>query len=108
MTCFQTATVAFQHAQMQRRILALQRQTVCVLWHVAGNDTARRRRVAQKIGVERLVDYINLPRGVAAPSNLPLVGSEALGALCSGADVGQKLTQAAEYGAVQCLVRLLG
>ena len=98
---------ALQHAQMQRRIAALQRQTVRALWHVTGNDVSRQRRVAERIGVERLVEFIDLPRAMANSTDLSYVGSEALRALFTGADIGRHLAAAAECGAVQSLVRLL-
>jgi hypothetical protein len=92
---------------MQRRINALQRQAVLAVWHVTGNDLTRQRRVAGRIGVARLVEFIDLPQGVAVSTDLSYVGSEAMRALCTGANVGRYLTEAADCGAVHSLVRLL-
>jgi ankyrin repeat protein len=104
------------HLQHQRLCVAVQRSAARAVWQVTGNDITLQRLVAERIGIKRLLEFVNLPPGVSGGGEgstarggtleLQYVGSEGIGALCRSANFRSR-DEAADCGAVHSLVRLL-
>ncbi|KAK7114038.1 hypothetical protein V1264_000165 [Littorina saxatilis] len=84
----------------KRNAESLQEKTAMALWALAGDDINEKREMANGIGVQTLVEFVN-----SMSMNLHLIGSEGLGVLAQG-PLNQQ-SQIASSNGIYPLVRLL-
>ncbi|KAH3714686.1 ankyrin and armadillo repeat-containing protein-like [Dreissena polymorpha] len=82
------------------RVETLQEKTAMALWALAGDSLDEKRKMAEKMEVSLLIEFVN-----SLTENLHFIGSEGLGVLAQGPLNSQ--TQIADANGIHPLVRLL-